>query len=64
MKNFPDLKVKWENLSVTHLEILHAALSPLNREEPIPHSFFYFRDKKSLPGENELKLYSTEQRAG
>jgi len=62
LKIFPDLKEKWKNLSVTHLEILHAALSPLHGEEPVPHSFFYFRDKKSLPDENELKQYSTEQK--
>lgn len=42
------------HLSITHLEIQHAAFHPLpdksGRTEPIcEHSFFYFRDPKCLP---------------
>lgn len=41
-----------DGCSVTHIEIQHAVLDPLTPDilvEEVPHSFFYFRDEKSLP---------------
>ncbi len=52
---FPSLSKK-EGLSVTHLEIEHAALNPLlSEKEKAPHSFFYFRDAESLPNSRKIK---------
>ena len=41
-----------EDYSITHLEIYHAVVEPLNSEdtkESVSNAFFYFRDEKSIP---------------
>ena len=55
-------------LSITHLEILHAALEPVRRldgrrEDVCSQAFFYFRDLGCLPAPESLTGLSAEQRA-
>lgn len=54
-----------ENYSITHLEIQHAVLEPLrslDALEEVPHAFFYFRGKDSLPSSDELHNYSNQEK--
>ncbi|MCF7859126.1 MAG: DUF4062 domain-containing protein [Candidatus Cloacimonetes bacterium] len=61
-KIYPELERKWTNISVTHLEILHAVISPLHRKEKIPHSFFFFRDENCIPRACKLSALSEKQK--
>ncbi len=54
-----------QGLSLTHLEILHAAFTPVPRidgahSNRCPHAFFYFRDSSCIPAEG-LSGYSAEE---
>lgn len=52
--------------SITHLEILHAVLDPLEFSDEnvsIPHAYFYFRDENSLPSLEDLSEFSDGERA-
>ena len=49
--------------SVTHLEILHAALHPLNsKASPLSHSLFYFRDSEDLKKAKDYPGWSSSER--
>jgi WD40 repeat protein len=47
-ETFKDLKGQLGNASVTELEILHAAINPLNAKDRAQYSFFYLRDDSYL----------------
>jgi len=62
---YKDLKGHLGNASVTELEILHAAINPLNDQDRAKYSFFYLRDDsylKDLPYNPPLlrKTYTNE----
>jgi WD40 repeat protein len=64
-ETYKDLKGLLGNASVTELEILHAAVNPLNNKERSKYSFFYLRDDsylKDLPDNPPLirKTYTNE----
>jgi WD40 repeat protein len=64
-ETFKDLKGLLGNVSVTELEILHAAINPLNEKDRAQYSFFYLRDDsylKDLPDDPPLirKTYTNE----
>ena len=55
------------HLSITHLEILHAALSCIPQldgttKQPCAQTFFYFRDPQCLPDPDSLSNWSHEER--
>ncbi|WP_321508189.1 DUF4062 domain-containing protein [uncultured Methanoregula sp.] len=64
-ETYNDLKDWLGNVSVTELEILHAAINPLNDKDRAQYSFFYLRDDsylKDLPVDPPLtrKTYTNE----
>ena len=59
---YPDVLNNLDH-SVTHLEVLHAVLNPLNpKTAPVPHALFYFRDGESMDKAKDYSYWSDAEK--